>query len=270
MRTLVWILVTCTTPALAQSAWLPSNDRFAGSGTVVHQSYDEFFAADARADTTFGELTQISFLFGFERGFGERLAFDGAVGYSETSGSSTSGLGESGMTDSTLGVRWRVVDELTRPEAPTVTLRAGAIVEGTYETGNPAAPGDGASGLTGSVLVGKMIGDRGFGVHGDAGYRAMAEQVPDAVFGSATIFRGFGRHSVSAGYRYDGALSGIDIGSPEFTPARLPETQEIAHVVEIGWSFSTLRSGTWSLAVARTIDGRNTDRKTALMATVSY
>lgn len=273
MRRIIIGIIACglaAGTAAAQSAWLPEQGRFVSSGALVHQTFDQFYRGDTRSPTPFGDLAQTSLTVGVERALGSDLALDGTIGMTSTSGTAASGLGESGMTDTTIGLRWRALDEFARDGAPTVTLRIGGIVEGTYDIGNPAAPGDGASGVVGSVIVGKTFGASGFGMHGDAGYRVMGEDVPDAIFGSVQAFRSFGRHSVSTGYRYDGCLTGIDIGSPGFTPDRFPETKEIVHAVELGWSFSTASRGTWSMALGRTIDGRNTDRKTAVVATVTY
>lgn len=262
--------VVCATGSWAQSAWLPEPGAFVGTGTVVYQSFDEFWRGEDRNPTPFGNLHQTTLLIGVERSISDNVAFDGTIGYTSTEGTEASGLGESGLTDSSIGVRWRVVDELRRPGAATVTLRLGGIVEGTYDIATPAAPGDGASGAVGTLMVGKLIGDTRAGVHGSAGYRTMAEDVPDALFASVSLFKGLGAHTVSAAYRYDGCRSGIDIGSPEFTPDRFPETKEIFHAVELGWSLTTGARSTWGLSIARTIDGRNTDRKTAFVASVTF
>ncbi len=262
------VVLAATSVVSAQSAWLPEPGRFVFNTSVVHQRFDEFYRGTERNPTPFGDLQQTTVFVGVERAISPRLAVDGLIGYASTSGTSASGLGEEGLADSHIGLRWQAIDE--RPGVPTVTLRVGAIVEGTYDVGTPAAPGDGASGATGSVLVGKFYQGSRIGLQGDVGYRAMFESVPNAIVGSFVAFKSLSRHTISAGYRYDGCVSGIDIGSPGFTPARFPETREIFHAVELGWSYARGARGAWGLTLAQTIDGRNTDRKTVFVASLSY
>ena len=57
-------------------------------------------------------------------GFSDSLAFDAAIGYAKVKvGAADS---DSGMTDSTLGLRWRALDEYENPALPTLTLRGAA------------------------------------------------------------------------------------------------------------------------------------------------
>ena len=39
------------------------------------------------------------------------------------------------MTDTNIGVTWRIVDELVNPSLPSIALRGGAIIEGSYAAG---------------------------------------------------------------------------------------------------------------------------------------
>ena len=41
----------------------------------------------------------------------------------------------SGVTDTNIGVTWRIADELVNPSLPSIALRGGAIIEGSYAAG---------------------------------------------------------------------------------------------------------------------------------------
>ncbi len=65
---------------LAQSAWLPEPGRLVSSGTVVHQSFDEFYRGAERRPTPFGELQQTTYLVGLETGIGGSFAVYSRLG----------------------------------------------------------------------------------------------------------------------------------------------------------------------------------------------
>ena len=55
-----------------------------------------------------------------------------------------------GMTDMTIGLTWRVIDEdISEAGAPSVAVRVAGIIAGDYDTGMPWSVGDGGDGFDG-------------------------------------------------------------------------------------------------------------------------
>ena len=121
------------------------------------------------------------------------------------------------MTDSNIGVTWRIADELVNPSMPSIALRGGAIIEGSYTAGYINSIGDGASGLEVSALAGKFFADR-FAVSGEVGYRVRDEDVPSDVFVNVSGGVLLDNIGLSVNYKLVDAQSGFQINDPDFSP----------------------------------------------------
>ena len=117
----------------------------------------------------------------------------------------------SGVTDSNIGVTWRIADELVNPSMPTVSLRGGAIIAGSYATGAINAIGDGASGLEVSALAGKFLADW-LAVSGEVGYRVRDGNVPEDLFVNVSGGVLLDNIGLSVNYKLVDAQSGLQIG----------------------------------------------------------
>lgn len=266
------------------SPYVPANQQIVASPSFVYSTYDEFWAGDQKVDlgaaTPFGRQNQYYAGVTLEYGMCESFAFDATVGYIWTQFSDgppgLSPWNDDGLYDTTLGIRWRIIDEF-KEEAkwvPTVGVRLGGIIAGTYSAqptasnpvGFPFAPGDGASGVETSLLLGKQLCPN-FGLAADLGWRYRVEDVPQDIFGSFGAYFTIDWFTASAAYRGSYALSGPDIGQPGFT---FPEVQEINHLVElsVGWMAKTGQSV--QIFGAMNFAGQNTGDKTIIGMSASF
>ena len=154
------------TGTLATTAYLPDP----GTGNLrptasVQWARDFWF--DDNAATLPGHLTQVTAGAEFEYGLAPNLGLDATVAYS-TVNYRGGPLGpytlitddqevRSGLADVRLGASWRVFDEFRslNEATPTVTLRVGALLAGTYDTGFINAVSDGADGWELGVKIGR-------------------------------------------------------------------------------------------------------------------
>lgn len=264
------IVVFNRVSAYGQTAWLPPQGRFSVNPSYTFSTFEKFWLGRTKSRLP-DDQEQHSFSVSVEYGLFDNVALDLTVGYTRTSFGPEGDT--DGLDDTTLGVRWRLVDEfqLDSSYVPTLTLHVGGIIAGTYETGAVGSAGDGASGIEISLLFGKTFGDTGFGLSGSVGYRYRMEDAPDDFFASIggykTFLKGF---VVSAAYRHVQGLSGLDIGEPGFTPERFPETQEIFDSVEAGLGYIDKGGRYYGIFVARTLDGKNTAEKPIVGALLSF
>lgn len=242
---LVFGIVICMagTNAFSQSAWIVNQGEWNVTTSFTYQTYDSFWAGTTEVSPPpfADEVNQYTALISVEYGFWEDFAVDITGGYvlAEVDGGTFDD--NDGAADTLIGLRWNIVDEFESesPYMPTLTLRLGGIIAGSYEESMPHSPGDGASGAEFSLLYGKSFGETGFGLFGDLGFRVRSDDVPEDFFTSVGLYKTlFDNFTVSAGYRLNHGLDGLDIGGPGFTPARFPELQEINHNIEAGVSYT--------------------------------
>lgn len=263
--TLAAALVVLPLSAIANgSPWLP----IPGTGQVslgwVYQAGDEFYVADQKA-TLPDKIKQDTFSLNGLYGLTDELAIDATLNYARSRFSPPAGFpvphaDESSIGDSTIGIRWRVVDEFEGGNKPTVTLRAGAIIKGNYDIGKIDAIGDGASGVEVSALIGKFI-TPSLALSGELGYRYRDKDVPADLFGSIDLNYGINSLlSASIGYTKVQSRGSLDLSSPGFTPSRFPELREDRDLVRVGLGINVAPRTSVSLNYGKVIDGRNTTK----------
>jgi hypothetical protein len=214
-------------------------------------------------------------------GISKRIALDVNVGYTSAATREWTPDNEprsaQGFMDTQFGVRFRVLDERETDKwyAPTLTARLGGIIEGSYDSQFPMAPGDGASGIEWSVLSTKVFPKYGLGAYADFGYRLRNHGVPQTLFGSAGVSETLKFNwlvnslTLYAGYRglYD--LNGGDFSgqgrvasSPfDFIDVGYRSTaQEIYHRAEVGLGFSDKDGRRYFFSCSHPFDGRNTGK----------
>src|SRR6185369_17830970 len=109
-------------------------------------------------------------------GLNRQFALDTTFGWTSAATESWNPRGKvqatRGLIDTQIGVRYRVLDENRAKQSyvPTLTLRVGGIIRGTYNPNFRMAPGDGASGFEIAVMVVKIFEPCGIGIYGDGGY----------------------------------------------------------------------------------------------------
>lgn len=238
------------------SPWLPvpgSTQVFAG---FTHQSGDEFYL-DSEKMPLPDTLEQDTYSLGAQYGLADAWAINAQLNYAKINFGSAS---ESALGDSSIGINWRVLDEFEGTTAPTVTLRAVALIAGNYEVGKIDAIGDDASGLELSVLAGKYL-TPSFTVSGEVGYRFRSGDVPDDIWASANIgYSPASFVSLSAGYTATRSRGDLDIGGPGFSPPRFPEVQEDRDLLKAGASFAVASNTSLNLNYGTVVSGRNTTK----------
>jgi hypothetical protein len=259
------------------SAWLPKQNEFIVTPVFTYSTFDEFWLGDdkmgnpgavpSKNDESLDQYTGYLVL---EYGFTERLAADLSVGYTATDTEAFVPGGDSdrGLADVMAGLRYRLVDEHSEAAYgfPTVTIRAGVIIPGTYDENFPFSAGDGAHGFETSILLAKEICP-GFGAFGDIGYRVRENDVPDDFLASVGLYAAYRGFSASVAYRHVQGLSGPDIGDPGFT---FPEVKEIVQNVEGGLGYTDSGGRFYQVFYARTIDGENTGQKDIIGFSASF
>ncbi len=251
--------------ASAQSVYLPPPGGGYVTPAFTYFEFEEFWFGGEKGELPQPPIREYIFSLAAEYGLTPWLALDASMSYAintyEAQGDND------GLGDSLVGVRARLWDEFNYPDSlmPSVAVRVGAIIAGTYDTlddGSFNSIGDGGSGVEFSGLFGKAFGDSGFGIIGDAGYRIRNNDIPDAWFGSVGLYKTIGSWSLRAGYRFEYSVSGVDIFSPEFTFSRFPEAQEVMHNIEAGVGYEFSNGMFLQVFGAKTVDGKNTGDKT--------
>jgi hypothetical protein len=165
---------------------------------------------------------------------------------------------DSGLTDSTLGVNWRVLDEFVRPGLPTLTLRAAAILKGNYDGARLAALGNDQNGVELSAIVGKQL-TPALALWGELGLQDRAGPVPNAVFyGLGARYSLAPAWSVSLGYNEKKYSGSLDIAGPGFSPARFQEVSAERGVARLGLGYAFAPNQGVSLNLGQVVSGRNT------------
>lgn len=200
----------------AESAQLPEPNQFVVTPWYYYTVFRKLWIGDKKTSIEIEPQQDFELNDGMLRvdyGLNERLALDLNVGVTSAATRSWNPQGDAqttlGLMDTQFGVRYRVLDEFECPDwyIPTLTLRAGGIIKGTYDANFRMAPGDGASGFEAAAMLLKTWKPWGIGVYGDFAYRLRDNHVPQTIAGagglSETIALGwlFKSLTINAGYR---------------------------------------------------------------------
>lgn len=266
---------------VAANAYLPAPGSIIARPTTSVQWATDFWFDDNEA-TLPGHLTQTTVSLDLEYGIAPDLAVDLSVGYSNVNyqGGPLGGTlvltkdnknVRHGTTDTRLGISWRVVDEFKSlsDAAPTITLRFGAIIAGSYETGFLNAVSDGADGVEAGLKFGKVFLAANAGLYGDVDYRWLSSSTPDEWEVGLGVYKTFGLFTYSLGMREKQSTDGLDILGPGFTLDRFPDLREKNRTAEIGLTWNWRANSSLSLGYAHTIEGENTPKKSVVVAALS-
>ena len=289
-RVTVIALVVIVTTAIGSSAfadgvspWLPAPGAGFVNLSYVSQNATQFYVQDnlrgtppqnAVPDGKGPNLGQHTVWLNGMYSLSDAVAIDVRVGLARSYASAgpTGGRDNySGVTDSNIGVTWRIADELMNPSMPSIALRGGAIIEGSYTPGYINSIGDGASGLEVSALAGKYLADW-LAVSGEVGYRVRDEDVPEDLFlnlSGGVLFENIG---LSVSYKLVDAQSGLQIGVPPFTPGGrvFPRLEEDIQFLSGTVSLNVSEQTNIGLTYGEVIDGRNTSKSKVFSVTMGY
>ena len=205
-------------------------------------------------------------------GITEKWAADFNIGYTSLGwrkfDENESAQSTTGLMDWSFGVRYQVYNELKQtnlPWMPTLTLRAGAVMPGSYKKDFVYAPGLRSAAVEPEVLARKHFGWPGLGAYGDALYRWNRTTGNDQYIVAIGVFQQIKGWELDAGYRHLQTLSGGDIIYDPNNPSGIiypREVRENNDAFEAGFSYTTakrqIRYGFHSNVV---FDGNNSDRK---------
>ena len=261
---LVSTLAVLPLVALAEgnSPWLPIPGQFTLGINHTEQSGDNAYIGSMQlplsAITGGGasKYKRATTTLRLDYGLSDSVALDAAIGYAKVKVGAADN--DSGMTDSTLGLRWRVLDEYENPAVPTLTLRGAAILKGSYDGARLASVGKDANGFEAAVVLGKQLTSV-LALWAELGVQTRSDSVPNATFYElGARWRFVPKWSASLGYASKKFGGDLDIGGPGFTPARFQEVREERGVVKLGIGYAFAGSQGVALNLAKTTSGRNT------------
>lgn len=288
-RTKLMILVAVATmatgsPAFADgSPWLPDPETGNITISYVSQNATEFYhlnsapiqkqVKDPLADTLSQDTVWVEGRYGLSDEFAVDFRVGGARSqYAPCNPTNPACAQEnfSGLTDTNIGVTWRVVDEVVS-HLPSIGLRLGGIIAGNYKTGHLNAIGDGGNGFEASAMIGKFIADR-VALSGEVGYRDRDNDIPSDFFmnlsGGVLVMKSVG---LSINYKLINALSGIDIGRRGvFAPSRFPEAEEDIHFLGGTATFNVTDTTNVGVSYGEVIDGKNTAKSKVWSVSLGY
>lgn len=284
----VIITMTMGSSAFADgvSPWLPAPGAGFVNLSYVTQNANEFYRQDQKVPTpgpTPGKnLGQHTVWLNGMYGLSDEIAIDFRVGAARSYFGAQTPMGDpipptggrdkySGVTDVNIGVTWRIVDELVRPSLPSLALRGGAIIEGSYAPGHINSIGDGASGLEASALGGKWLTDW-LAVSGEVGYRVRDEDVPSDIFVNVSGGVLVDNIGLSVNYKLVDAQSGIQIGGPGFngTTGVFPRLEEDIQFLSGTVTLNVSDKMNMGVSYGEVIDGRNTSKSKVWSITIGY
>ncbi len=202
-------------------------------------------------------------------GITEKWAADLSVGYATAGSRYFSPHGEvtetTGLMDWGLGVRYQVFNEATAKSAwiPTLTLRAGALLPGTFDEYMPVAPGNRSASIEPEVLARKHFGWPGLGAYFDSLFRWNRTTHNDQYIVAVGLFQQIKGWELDVGYRHLGTITGqsIELG-PDYTISYPRELRENRDNVEAGFSYTTSkRHIRYGFQTTTVLNGVNSDGK---------
>lgn len=267
------LAVVSALPSLAtaagQSPWLPIPGQFAIGISQTEQSASDAYIGSNRlplSAITSGaasKFKQSTTQLRLSYGLGDAVSLDAQVGRARARAGAADS--DSGRSDSTFGINWRVLDEFEKPAWPTVTLRAAAILKGSYRGDRLAALGNAADGYELTLTLGKQI-TPSFALWAGLGVEDRNQGVPNNTVAEINArLRLAPTWSVGLGVsesRYGGNL---DIGGPGFSPARFQQIKAERTLVKanLGWALAGNQG--LSLGLAKVTGGRNTTKDDAIV-----
>jgi hypothetical protein len=181
-----------------------------------------------------------------------------------------------GLMDYSFGVRYQIFNEADYTNVwyvPTLTVRAGAVMAGTYDQAFIFAPGLRSMAIVPEVLLRKEFGWPGLGFYGDALYRWNHTTANDQFITSIGLFQKIQGWELDVGWRHLQTIAGNDItftDPNDLSTINYPrDPREINDSIEAGFSYTTSkRHWRWGFESRTTFLGNNTHREFWLGASI--
>ena len=257
-----------------QFAFLPRPRQFRVTPVYSFSRADRFFDGNGQQFSLPDAMTENSGLILTEYAIRPYLAADLTLG---VVGVNVPAHGSVDMADTQFGLRWRLLDEdlkESEPYVPTLTLRLGGSAHGTHSTDAVFAPDQGASGLDTRAILSDSIGQTGFSIYGDFGWRWFANSVPQQFFGSAgagyTLKLNGRLQSATAnlGYAFNRSLSGNSLSAlPHYD---WMHAQALTQSLQAGLATTDRRGRCYQLFIETDLYGQNAPRATAIGVFVRF
>lgn len=244
------------------SPWLPIPGEFSITANYTFQSGDAAYigeneipvsAITGGAADDFERSTKTLLL---SYGLSDTFAVDASLGYGDVEVGSADE--DDGLTDTNIGLSWRVVDEYLSPGLPTLTLRGAVIIKGDYDGARLASVGNDENGFEFSLLAGKQLTNK-LALSGEIGLQTRGGEVPNARhYHINAHYQIAEKWNATLGYSFKDYGGTLDIGGPGFTPARFQEVNAERELVKFGVGYALAANQGVSFTFATVVDGRNT------------
>jgi hypothetical protein len=169
-----------------------------------------------------------------------------------------------GLLDTAFGVRYQIFKEGETDATwlPSLTVRAGGILPGTYDQYFAYAPGFRSASVEPEVLAKKHFGWPGFGGYFDGLFRWNRTTANDQYMTTIGLFQQIKGWELDVGYRHMQTISGTDVVLNADQSIDYPRgVREINDSIEAGFSYTTKKHIRYGFETRTTFDGSNTDRK---------
>jgi hypothetical protein len=254
--------------ATSIDAWLPEQRQLVVTPGYSYANFDSIWAPTTKISLPADHTTHVGYAL-LEYGILANLAADLTLGYGHVDLDPVGS--DDGLIDTSLGLRYRIVDEHTMGSSawPTITVRAGGTIAGSYAEDFPFGLGDGANGFDATLLLAKDFGQSGFGIYGDVGYRYRDRDVPDDFAARFGLRQRIKFVTLMLDYRHIESLDGIDILGPQWNPGAGPGTgypalKEVNQILGGTIQLSDRGGRLFQFHIAHNLDGRNTGDKLLL------
>lgn len=257
------VLSVVANSALAgNNPWTMEEQTYALSFSQVVETYDEAWIRGSSTKAKFGDDVEhnTSWLT-FDYGLSDQMLLTLTTGY--TNSECDCMVEEfSGRSDTSIALQYQFLDAFVDQSVATMAVRVGAIIKGDYDRSykdNPHSPGDRASGLEGSLIIGRYLTNR-LVITGEGGYRKRYDNTPDDVFVNSSLIYAFNNTVEGAiGWQRVIGDEGTDIKEPGsgFKPSEFHKTREISEHLEASLNFSFVNYNI-AFGYANALGGSNT------------
>ncbi|MBI3850784.1 MAG: hypothetical protein HY298_11000 [Verrucomicrobia bacterium] len=264
------------TQPVGRAIWLPEPGEFVVTPWYVYSRFTHYWKGNTRVNMGQYDFELNDGTMNLEYGASRDVALDLTVGYTSAATRVFDPNHQpdttEGLMDTTFGARYRCVNEreVECPAAPTVTLRLGGILEGTYDRNYPFAPGKGASGIEPSLMLSKAVGPWGTGVYGDFAWRCFNRGAPQEILGFAGVYQTIKSVTMNFGYRNQESLWGRDVTVNGFVVDYSPRVRERNEMLEGGVGVTDKEGRRYQFYVSANWAGRNTGDKMTYGLFISF
>ncbi len=255
----VTFLLTALQQGIAQqlSGFFQGKGKLAVAASTTRESYDEFYFGDKKTPIKmagFDKVVTQSINLYAAYGLSDKTDIIVNIPYIITKGralADNSKVGEKNFQNGSIGIQRKLLEK--ENSTGTLTVAGGLAINtplSDYKTNLIYSIGNQSTQLSSSGLVQYKL-NNGLFANTQAGYSLRSNKVPDAIVSAAKI--GYaGKVYVEGWLNNQLSLSGIDIGQPDFTPERFPETKVNTTTIGASVYFAGV-----TLGAGRRLTGRN-------------